>query len=90
MLGGLESNVLERRGIRWKLLLAGRKPVGSQQKRENIGVLFAAQSSRLIRWHGGLHLLEQVIRCLSVPIALEVGARERRRGAAAIQRLSMA
>jgi len=73
-LGGFKANLLEDRSVRGKLLLPNRKSVGCEQKRKNIGILFPAQSSRLIRWHGGLHLLEQVIGTLPVPIALEIGA----------------
>src|ERR1700685_3852647 len=89
-LGRLEPNFLERHGIAGQLLRPRRKRIEPEQKREYIGVLFPAHFAWLIGGHGRLHLLEQVVHSLSVPIALEVGDRERRRLTAASQSVAMA
>src|ERR1700685_4090626 len=89
-LGRLEPNFLERHGIAGQLLRPRRKRIEPEQKRQNIGVLFPAQFAWLIGGDGRFHLLKQVVHGLSVPVALEVGARERRRLTAASQSFAMA
>ena len=90
MLHRIEAYLRQNLGIREKLFGAGRKAVGAEQKRKNIGVLFPGQAARLIRWHRRLHLFEQVAGGLSIPVALEVFAGERRRGAPSVQIGAMA
>jgi hypothetical protein len=90
MLHRIEAYLRQNLGIRGKFFGAGRKAIGAEQKRENIGVLFPGQAARLIGWHGRLDLFEQVAGGLSVPIALEVRAGERRRGAPSVQIGAMA
>jgi len=89
-LSRLEANLPQYSSVRGKILLPRRKPVGLQQKRKNIGVLLPAQRSRAIGRHRRLHLLEQIVGGLSVPIGLEVGARKWRHGPIAIQSSAVA
>jgi Tol biopolymer transport system component len=77
---GRETDLGQPIGVGPKFRVARWKIVEAENERQNRGVLFPAQTARMVGGHGCLDFLEQVADGFAVPFLDEVRARQRRRG----------